>query len=525
MSHEIDASEGFIGKHRIVADLGGGGMADVFLAVGEPEQGLGRLRVVKQLRREMLRDPEMCAMFLDEARLALQVSHPAVVQTHELGEAEGRAFLVMEYIEGHPLHRVRQEHQRRLGSPVPAEIELRAIAGFLPGLSYLHALADAEGQPLHLVHRDISPHNIMVTYEGASKIVDFGIAKAKTNENATRKGLFKGKIGYSAPEQMRGGAVDARTDVYAVGVMLWEAVAGRSMWKGEDDLTVVQRVVSGDLPSLQAVAPGTPPALERLCARALALAPDARYPSVAALQADLEAYLTGAHPGLGPAEVGDFVTKLLFSARERVRRAVERKLGQLSEDPEARLTVVELFPAQVGEPSQAALAMPLHPITMPPPAAAAAPPSMSRLGWAAALSVLLGGAILWAARPAPRAPDPPRAAALAAQATPPAEPRPAAPIPAAPIAAAPIAAAPIPAEPIAAEPPAPAPTPAERAAPPAPTATASPEAAAGKPDRAVPRPVASAAPPTAAPPTAAPPQPAPAARPATWDKDSPFLPP
>src|SRR5689334_3257328 len=188
-----------LGKYRLIAELGHGGMAEVYLAVVRGPAGFNKLVVVKQIRPQLAEDPEFLAMFLDEARLAARLSHPNVVQTNEVGQEGERHFLAMEYLDGQPLSRINQ----RLGPKggLPLVMHLRVIADLLGGLHYAHELSDYDGTPLGVVHRDVTPHNIFITYDGVVKVVDFGIAKARDALTLTKVGIIKGKIAYMAPEQ------------------------------------------------------------------------------------------------------------------------------------------------------------------------------------------------------------------------------------------------------------------------------------------------------------------------------------
>src|SRR5262245_49429219 len=205
-----------VGKYRIVALLGQGGMASVYLSVVPGPAGVNKLLVVKILREELSQDAEFLAMFLNEARLATRLNHANVVQTYEVGFADARHFLAMDYLDGQPLHAVLRKASR---TGMPLDVHVRILADTLAGLHYAHTLADFDGTPLRVVHRDVSPQNVFVTYDGRVLVVDFGIAKATGAASNTQSGVFKGKLSYVAPEQAAGDAVDARADLFAVGVM------------------------------------------------------------------------------------------------------------------------------------------------------------------------------------------------------------------------------------------------------------------------------------------------------------------
>src|SRR5262245_45560386 len=202
-----------IGKYQLIANLGHGGMADVYLSVVHGPVGFNKLTVIKRLRPSLAEEQEFLAMFLDEARLAARLNHPNVVQTNEVAEIEGQYYIAMEYLDGQPLNRILTRAQK--AGTLPRELLIRVVADCLAGLHYAHELADYDGSPLGVVHRDASPHNIFVTYDGQTKVVDFGIAKAATRSAETRGGVLKGKVAYMAPEQARSGEVDRRSDVFA----------------------------------------------------------------------------------------------------------------------------------------------------------------------------------------------------------------------------------------------------------------------------------------------------------------------
>src|SRR5260370_910736 len=188
------------GKYKLLAELGRGGMANVYLAVARGPSGFNKLVVLKCLRSDLASDTELLAMFLDEARLAARLNHPHVVQTYEVGEYVGRPVIVMEYLEGQVLSSLVQRAQSN--NALPLSLHLRVIIDALEGLHHAHELTDYDGKPLGLVHRDISPQNVFVTFDGHVKVLDFGIAKAATSQSQTATGILKGKVKYMAPEQM-----------------------------------------------------------------------------------------------------------------------------------------------------------------------------------------------------------------------------------------------------------------------------------------------------------------------------------
>ncbi len=320
-----DMGAGGFGKYRLIAELGHGGMAEVFLAIASGPAGFNKLVVLKQIRDQLADDPEFLAMFLDEARLAARLNHPNVVQTNEVGEDGRRYFIAMEYLEGQPLNRIVQRLAK--DGRLSLWMHVRILIDALAGLHYAHELADFDGTPLQVVHRDATPHNIFVTYAGQVKVVDFGIAKALGSSAETRAGVLKGKISYMAPEQALGEKVDRRADVFAVGIMLWEALAGRRPFKGHNDVVILQKLVAGEIPSPGTVRDDIPELLEAICMKALARDREERYATAEDMAHALEAALEklGERPQLRA--VGDLVTRTFADERVRIRAVIEAQMA------------------------------------------------------------------------------------------------------------------------------------------------------------------------------------------------------
>jgi eukaryotic-like serine/threonine-protein kinase len=316
----------FFGRRRLLAELGAGGTARVYLATGSPLDAaeLVAVKILGPTPSDEL-TPEWRAMFSSEADLALRLHHPNVVRTYEAGEDQGRPFLVMEYLDGQPLTRVvRRLNAQRVPPARAAPPLLSALCDALTGLDYAHELCDHDGTPLGVVHRDVTPNNVFLTYEGRAKLLDFGIAKVPHFAPATAAGSLKGTVRYMAPEQLRGAAVDRRVDVFAAGVILWEALAGQRLWAGLEDLSVLGRLMKRWVPSLREVAPATPAALVDVCARALSPDPDGRYPTARSLRDELAHELKALGWYLSPAERGALVADLFHDERERLRSITYR---------------------------------------------------------------------------------------------------------------------------------------------------------------------------------------------------------
>jgi serine/threonine-protein kinase len=279
-----------LGQYQLFATLGQGGMANVYLAAAEGVRGVRKLSVVKCLRPSLAEEPRVVAMFLDEARLAVRLHHPNVIQTFGAGECDGTYFIAMEYLEGQPLKKLARL-QEVSGKRFPEALWLRVVSDVLAGLDYAHNLADYDGRPLGIVHRDISPHNVFLTYLGHVQILDFGIAKAALNTTKTEEGVFKGKANYMAPEQVVSDqAIDRRADIFSTGVVLWELLAARRLYCG-DLTTVLCNVVGQPIPAVSTVVPDVDPVLDAIVARALEKDPAARYQSARDMRDDIEAYL------------------------------------------------------------------------------------------------------------------------------------------------------------------------------------------------------------------------------------------
>src|SRR5262249_3612710 len=232
-----------------------------------------------------------------------RLNHPNIVQTYDVGFDGARYYIAMEYLQGQSMFQLIRAASS--GGGVPLALQLRILVDALSGLHYAHEQRDYHGTDLQIVHRDVSPPNIFVLYDDHVKLVDFGITKTAQSTD-TRAGIFKGKIQYVAPEQYTGGPIDRRSDIYSAGVILWEAATQRRMWKGVGDLAIMQKVVAGDVPRPSSVEAKVPKELESICMRALALHKEDRYPTAAALQADLEAFMTTLGDRVSTRDVGKF---------------------------------------------------------------------------------------------------------------------------------------------------------------------------------------------------------------------------
>ena len=321
-------------------------MGDVFLGVAQGPAGFSKLMVIKMLRPALADDEQFLQMFLDEARLAARLSHPNIVQTTEVGNEDRKFFLAMEYLEGQSLQRMRTRIAK--DQPFPLGPHLRILVEACNGLHYAHELVDIDGRPLNIVHRDATPHNIFVTYDGQVKVVDFGIAKAMDSSLETRTGELKGKIAYMPPEQASAQRVDRRADVFAMGVMLWEAVVGRRLWKGLNEIAIMHQLVSGNIPGPRDIDPSIPEELDAICRRALSTRPEGRHPTAADLANDLEQYLLASGDRTTTRDIARLLSAAFEADRRELREIIDGQLRLLREGPNQGVPITITVPKLPG---------------------------------------------------------------------------------------------------------------------------------------------------------------------------------
>ncbi len=278
------------GKYLLLERINVGGMAEVFKAKAFGVEGFERVLAIKRILPSMADDDEFINMFVDEARIAVQLSHANIVQIYELGKYENQYYIAMEYVSGKDLRQILDRFRKRKQIlPVPAAAYL--TSKICEGLDYAHRKNDASGKPLNLIHRDVSPQNILVSYEGAVKITDFGIAKAEDRASKTQAGVLKGKFGYMSPEQVRGLEIDHRSDIFAVGILMYEMLTGKRLFIGESDFSTLEKVRNADVPPPSQHNPAITPELERVMLKALAREREERYQWTSELHDDLQQFL------------------------------------------------------------------------------------------------------------------------------------------------------------------------------------------------------------------------------------------
>jgi len=265
-------------RYRVVERLESGGMAEVFRAESEGLQGFRKQVAIKRVLPHLTEKKKFIAMFLDEARLSARLSHSNCVQVFDIGVGDNAFFIVMEYVDGANLKGI-ADAVRRQGRDFPIPAAAWVAHEICKGLSYAHELNDHNGLPMNLVHRDMSPPNVLITKYGEVKIVDFGLAKASSQLEKSEPGIIKGKFAYLSPEAAMGQEVDKQTDIFAVGIMLWELLAGQRLFLGETDFQTVKRVQTAYVPPLSQINRRVPPELERIVNRVLVKDKLLRYPS------------------------------------------------------------------------------------------------------------------------------------------------------------------------------------------------------------------------------------------------------
>jgi serine/threonine protein kinase len=309
------------GRYMILGRLGTGGMADALLAMLQGSMGFQKPVVLKRMHASLGRDSHFVKMFLDEARLAARLGHANVVATSEVGECDGHYFIAMDYLEGVSLDRVARKYIHE-GREVPLGLLLRVLCDCLEGLHYAHELPDFDGSPLGVVHRDVTPSNLFVTSIGVAKVLDFGIAKASTQDEATRTGMLKGKLAYMSPEQFYDAPIDRRSDVWAMGVVVWEMVTGRRLFKGANDAQTYRNIMGAEVPPVATYRPDAPPELDVVIAHATARDRNQRYASADEMRVGLEYVLRTRLGNTSHAEVAAEIRARFADTLEDNRRAI-----------------------------------------------------------------------------------------------------------------------------------------------------------------------------------------------------------
>ncbi|MCB9591155.1 MAG: serine/threonine protein kinase [Sandaracinaceae bacterium] len=341
---KVEEHERKLGRYELVYEIGHGGMANVFLARARGPAGFQKWFAIKRVHDQLAKNQDFVNMFLDEARIAAAIQHPNVAQTFDLGEADGRYFLAMEYLHGEPLTSLATRCAVQTGR-VPFGLAAYIVARAADGLHHAHEATDATGKSMNLVHRDVSPHNVFITYDGQVKLTDFGVAKAAGRVTHTDTGVVKGKLAYASPEQLRGDPLDRRSDIFALGVVLWEISTGRRLFRASSDAETLHRIYSGYRLSPNSLVADFPEGLERIIDRALAHDVDDRYPTAAELARDLDRFLATSDLRAGSAELSKTM-RSLFETQMAAKDAI------LYRDPAEREVAVPIEVEEPDEPSR-----------------------------------------------------------------------------------------------------------------------------------------------------------------------------
>lgn len=301
-------------KYKILDKLDAGGMAEVFVAESESMKGFKKRVAIKRILPHLTKNQKFVQMFLDEAKLSLQLEHANIVNVFDIGKADASYFIVMEYVDGVNLKKVIESY-RRAGKVVPIEQSIYVLREVCEGLSYAHDSTDlTTNEALGIVHRDVSPPNILLSKRGEIKLVDFGLAKATSQLEATDPGVVKGKFSYLSPEAASGLPVDMRADIFSVGILLFEMLTGQRLFYGENDYHTVELVRKAEVPRVSSINPAIPPEMETVLNRALARDPEERYQHASDLSEDLTKLLFGRGMAVGRGNISRMVT---FTIKEQ----------------------------------------------------------------------------------------------------------------------------------------------------------------------------------------------------------------
>ena len=364
----MEGTRQIFGRYEIVRPFGAGGMGEILLARQPGLPGVERLVIIKKILPHLAQEPGFLERFLDETRVAASLSHGNIVQVFEVGEVDGEYFMAMEFVDGMDLkeafHRLRATNRR-----MPEDLAVFVLVEVAKALSYAHEKRGPDGKPLGIVHRDVSPANLLLSMDGQVKLTDFGVAKAALRLSLTIPGTLHGKVYYMSPEQVSGEECDPRSDVFSLGVVAYEMLAGRRPFEGTSEVAVLDKVRRCDPPPLAEVAPWVPGSLAAIVARALACDPANRYPTMDAFRQALSTYMMEAHTMVSARALAEFLTELRSIAPERlpmaavptpIRTATPRTLDDvaaalLGQGPEGLKTPAPI-PETAGSPHTRTLA-------------------------------------------------------------------------------------------------------------------------------------------------------------------------
>jgi serine/threonine protein kinase len=299
-----------LGRYDLIRPIATGGMAEIYLAAARGMEGCNKLVVIKRMLPKLAVDAEHVTMFLEEARMTAQLSHSNIVHFYDLEARDGEFFIVMELLRGCDVLQLLKASIVN-GRPFPLDAALVIGLGVCAALHYAHEKIGTDGQPLNIVHRDVSPANVFVTFAGGVKLLDFGVARAEGRDRKTQLGVIKGKLCYLSPEQARGEPVDCRSDIFSLAILLWELTTRTKLFRGADDYSVLQAILERDATPPSAVCPNYPPELERIVMKGLRRNPKERYQTAQEVQIDLEQFAIDHDISTSPRSVANLVKDLI----------------------------------------------------------------------------------------------------------------------------------------------------------------------------------------------------------------------
>ncbi len=346
------------GQYEIIEKIASGGMAELYKARRTGVEGFQKIVAIKKILPHIADDEEFVTMFADEAKLAAQLNHPNIIHIYDLGKIQaGGYFIAMEHVDGRDLRSIEQS-AREHSVPLPVSLAVYVASKVASALDYAHRRRDAEGHDLNIVHRDVSPQNILISYEGDIKLCDFGIAKAASKASKTQSGALKGKIQYMSPEQAWGKPIDRRSDIFSLGVVLHELLTGERLFQGDSDISVLEKVRSADLAPPSRLNPEVPQNLDAVVLRALAKDPDDRYANASDMLRDLESVLYSYTPAPGSADVAIYLHRLQSEetaladskAREAAARAESEEIQEPSRKAKSKSVPIVRRPGSTPAP-------------------------------------------------------------------------------------------------------------------------------------------------------------------------------
>ena len=302
-----------IGPYQVLERISAGGMAEVYRAKQTGADNFERPVAIKRILPHIARDPNFIAMFQAEAKLAVQLQHGNICQIYQLGRHEDSFYIALEYVDGRDVGAILDLHQKQ-GKPIPLPQACYIIGRVCEGLDYAHNKKSSQGEPLNIIHRDISPPNLLISYEGEIKLIDFGLAKAVGSSVQTQAGIIKGKLAYMSPEQVRGATLDLRSDVFAVGIVFFELLTARRLFRRDSDLETFDAVRQCRVPRPSEINPDIPKALEEILLTALARDIDKRYQSAGAMNEAIQDFALSSRNTFRGDQLGEWMRRL-FSRR------------------------------------------------------------------------------------------------------------------------------------------------------------------------------------------------------------------